>query len=550
MNKTLDILLAQVNMTVGAIHANAETISTIVQAKQSSHDVLLFPELALTGYPPEDLLLRPEFHRQVEEALQGLAKQVGDCHVILGHPLFENDRCYNAASVLHRGQIIARYRKQKLPNYGVFDERRYFTPGPETACILTINGYKLGLCICEDLWQTGPVEALLAEGADGLLCLNASPFDYEKYERRVELLSSYARQGLAVFYVNLIGGQDELLFDGQSLAFDNKGNLCARLPAFKETTQSVSFNKDQVTGPMEPLMDPTALLYEALVCAVRDYVNKNRFPGVLLGLSGGIDSALTLAIAADALGSSRVHAVLMPSRYTADMSVADAQRQLQAMQVSGTVIPIEPAFQSLLSILAPSFEGLPTDTTEENLQARIRGMLLMALSNKTGNMVLVTSNKSETAVGYATLYGDMAGGFAVLKDVLKTRVYELAAYRNSLSAIIPQRVITRAPSAELAPNQTDQDSLPDYATLDAIIQDYMENNLDAETIIHKGFDPAIVHRVIQLIQRNEYKRRQAAPGPKVSPRAFGREWRYPITNGYEQRPEQNRFEKARFTSSG
>ncbi|QRN03354.1 NAD+ synthase [Legionella sp. MW5194] len=539
MNKTLDILLAQVNMTVGAIHANAETISAIVQSRQSTHDVLLFPELALTGYPPEDLLLRPEFHRQVEDALQALAKQVGDCHVILGHPLLEHGLCFNAASVLHRGQIIARYRKQKLPNYGVFDERRYFTPGSETACILTINGYKLGVCICEDLWQTGPVEAILAKGADGLLCLNASPFDYEKYARRVELLSAYARQGLAVFYVNLTGGQDELLFDGQSLAFDNKGNLCARLPAFKETTESISLHRDRVTGPIEPLMDPTALLYEALVCAVRDYVNKNHFPGVLLGLSGGIDSALTLAIATDALGASRVHAVLMPSRYTADMSVTDAQRQLQAMQVSGTVLPIEPAFQSLLATLDPAFEGLPVDTTEENLQARIRGMLLMALSNKTGNMVLVTSNKSETAVGYATLYGDMAGGFAVLKDVLKTRVYELAAYRNSLSDIIPKRVITRAPSAELAPNQTDQDSLPDYAILDAIIQDYMENNLDAETIIQKGFNPAVVHRVIQLIQRNEYKRRQAAPGPKVSPRAFGREWRYPITNGYPQRPEQN-----------
>lgn len=538
MNNTLDILFAQVNMTVGAIDANAQTIVTLIQTQQSSHDILLFPELALTGYPPEDLLLRPDFHRQVDEALQRLAREVGDCHVILGHPLLENGACFNAASVLHRGQIIARYCKQKLPNYGVFDERRYFTPGPDTACILNINGYKLGLCICEDLWQPGPVEAILAQGADGMLCLNASPFDDEKYERRVELLSAYARQGLAVFYVNLIGAQDELLFDGQSLAFDNHGNLCARLPAFKEATESIAFNKDQVSGPLEPLMHSTALLYEALVCSVRDYVNKNRFPGVLLGLSGGIDSALTLAIAADALGASRVHAVLMPSRYTAGMSVSDAEQQLQAMQVSGTVIPIEPAFQSLLSLVAPAFHGLPADTTEENLQARIRGVLLMALSNKTGNMVLVTSNKSETAVGYATLYGDMAGGFAVLKDVLKTQVYELAAYRNSLSDIIPQRVIARPPSAELAPNQTDQDSLPDYPTLDAIIQDYMVNNLDAETIIHKGFAPAVVHRVIQLIQRNEYKRRQAAPGPKVSPRAFGREWRYPITNGFMQRPEK------------
>ena len=532
MTAKLTILFAQINLKVGAITENLAKILAIIKENQSSHDLILFPELSLTGYPPEDLLFRTAMYGQIEQGLQAIAKVTSDCHIVIGHPVLENGQCYNAASIFYQGELQKCYRKQELPNEGVFDELRYFESGAAKPCLINIKGYRLGLCICEDIWQSAPIQQIITAGADALLCINASPFDYKKPQRRHQLLSEQAKKGLAIFYVNLIGGQDELIFDGQSLAYDKKGLLCARLPAFVESLQTITLCGDDIQGPVQPLLNTEAMIYQALVCATRDYVEKNGFPGVLLGLSGGIDSALTLAIAVDALGANRVHAVLMPSRYTANMSVDDAHQQLAAMKVASSTLSIEPAFNSMLNTLAPSFSGLPADTTEENLQARIRGMLLMALSNKTGNMVLTTSNKSETAVGYSTLYGDMAGGFAVLKDVLKTQVYQLAHYRNSISAIIPERVITRAPSAELAPNQTDQDSLPDYAILDSIIQHYMEENLDTKAIIQQGFLPEDVTRVIQLIKRNEYKRRQAAPGPKISPRAFGRDWRYPITSGY------------------
>lgn len=374
---------------------------------------------------------------------------------------------------------------------------------------------------------------LIEQGISVLLVLNASPFDITKYPRREALLKSYAKQGLSIIYVNQVGGQDELLFDGQSLAIDQEGVICARSPAFKEDLGTVTFENKKITGTIAPQLSQEALLYEALVCGTRDYVNKNNFPGVLLGLSGGIDSALTLAIAADALGAERVHAVLMPSRYTAEISYEDALKQLKKMGVSHSLLSIEPGFDALLATLEPEFKGLAADTTEENIQARIRGILLMALSNKTGKMVLTTSNKSESAVGYATLYGDMAGGFAVLKDVLKTQVYALARYRNTMTEIIPERVITRAPSAELRANQTDQDSLPDYDILDAIIVAYVEKNLSRAEIIQQGFKPDDVNKVVSLIKRNEYKRRQSAPGSKVSAIAFGKDWRYPITNGFK-----------------
>jgi NAD+ synthase (glutamine-hydrolysing) len=373
------------------------------------------------------------------------------------------------------------------------------------------------------------VDQIIAAGASTVICLNASPFDYEKYARREVLLRNYAERGLSLIYVNLVGGQDELVFDGLSVAMDQQGVIQARAPTFKEALHTVTIQGQSLSGEISPLLSQEALIYEALVYATRDYVQKNRFPGVLIGLSGGIDSALTLAIAVDALGAENVHAVMMPSRYTASMSGEDAEKQLQTLQVKHSTLSIEPAFNALLTTLTPEFEGMKADITEENLQARIRGVLLMALSNKMGKMVLTTSNKSETAVGYATLYGDMAGGFSVLKDVLKTQVYALARYRNTLSPVIPERVITRPPSAELAPNQTDQDSLPDYAILDAIIRGYMEQNRSAMDLIEAGFAAETVHAVIQRITRNEYKRRQAAPGIKVSPRAFDRDWRYPIT---------------------
>ncbi|KGP63435.1 NAD synthetase [Legionella norrlandica] len=533
MNVPLTVLMAQINPTVGAIESNANKIIDVIKSHQSHHDVIIFSELTLSGYPAEDLLFRKEYHHKIMRNLKNIQEVTKDCYVIVGHPKMHKEDCYNSFSIFHQGQTIKEYHKQKLPNYGVFDEVRYFTPGPKDPCIISVKNYKLGICICEDLWQKGPVDELLKNGISVLLSLNASPFDYQKYLLRQDLLESYAQQGVSIVYVNQIGGQDELLFDGQSLAMDNQGVIRALAPAFEESLCTVQISNTRVTGPITPYLTKEALIYKALVCGTRDYVKKNNFPGVLLGLSGGIDSALTLAIAVDALGAEQVHAVLMPSRYTASISNEDALAQLKNLKVKHTTIPIEPVFQSMIKTLHPIFKNSSPDITEENIQARIRGMLLMALSNKTGRMVLTTSNKSETAVGYATLYGDMAGGFAVLKDVLKTQVYELVKYRNEISPVIPERVITRPPSAELKPNQTDQDSLPDYSILDAIIMAYMEQNLSPSEIINKGFEPQTVNKVIQLIKRNEYKRRQAAPGIKISNLAFGKDWRYPITNGFK-----------------
>jgi NAD+ synthase (glutamine-hydrolysing) len=532
MQSLLNVLMAQINPTVGAIESNRDKIIAIIKDQQAQHDVILFPELALTGYPPEDLLFRKEFHQTITDNLKLIQDATENCHVIIGHPKRNQEYCYNSASIFYKRQKVHEYHKQNLPNYDVFDEARYFTPGKKDPCIIKIHHYKIGVIICEDLWHPGPAEDLIHEGISVLMIMNASPFDYDKYSRREKLLKSYAQQGITIIYVNQIGGQDELLFDGQSMAIDKTGIVCVRSPAFEEDLCRVQVSPDKVTGPITPLLTREALIYKALVLGTKDYVRKNHFPGVLLGLSGGIDSALTLAIAVDAIGEKQVHAVMMPSQFTASMSNEDAMQQINTLQVSHSTLAIEPIYKTILSTLDPIFKGLPVDTTEENIQARIRGMLLMALSNKTGKMVLTTSNKSETAVGYATLYGDMAGGFAVLKDVLKTQVYALAHYRNSISAVIPERVISRAPSAELKANQTDQDSLPDYSVLDAIIAAYMEDDLSAAEIIKQGFNPEEVNKVIRLIKHNEYKRRQAAPGIKISPTAFGKDWRYPISNGF------------------
>lgn len=532
MSQTLSILMAQINPTVGAIAENTAKIIHIIQQNTSHHDLIIFPELTLTGYPPEDLLFRKKIFFQIQAALKEIKENTTDCYVIIGHPTFEKDKCFNSASVIFQQKTIVTYHKQLLPNYGVFDEQRYFVSGEATPCIFRIKNYRVGLCICQDIWDKGPVDQIINQGADILVCINASPFEENKYAARDNILRAWAKHDLAIVYVNQVGGQDDIVFDGQSVVLDNTGNVCARSPAFIEDLHTVNIHGKKIEGNITPLLSREALIYQALLCGLRDYVNKNNFPGVLLGLSGGIDSALVLALAVDALGASRVLAVLMPSRYTAGMSGEDAKQQAEAMQVSHITLSIEPAFKALLTTLAPCFQGLAPDTTEENLQARIRGVLLMALSNKSGNMLLCTSNKSETAVGYSTLYGDMAGGFAVLKDVLKTTVYALAHYRNTLSPVIPQRVLTRAPSAELAANQTDQDSLPDYAVLDSIITAYMEDNLGADEIIAKGYKAEDVMKVIKLIKRNEYKRRQAPPGVKISSRAFGRDWRHPITSGF------------------
>lgn len=533
MQPTISLLMAQINPTVGAITENLNDIIQIIKTNQEQYDVIVFPELAITGYPPEDLLFRDTFYEQTEAALLEIQSATENCHVVIGHPWREGELRYNSASVFSNQKRIALYHKQCLPNYGVFDEKRYFTPGKPHACTFTVNHKTLGLCICEDIWHDAPTMNLIQAGTDILICINASPFDLNKYEQREALLAAHAQRGLTIVYVNQVGGQDELVFDGQSLVIDQNKTIKVRAPAFVEQLEPVFIYEQQIKGHITPLLQKYALIYQALMCGLRDYVKKNKFPGVLLGLSGGIDSALTLAIAVDTLGADRVHAVMMPSRFTADISKIDAEAELTHLNVHATTLPIEPLFNLYLDTLAPVFAGKAPDTTEENLQARIRGVLLMALSNKSGFMLLTTSNKSETAVGYSTLYGDMAGGFSVLKDIYKTTVYQLAHYRNSLSPVIPERVITRPPSAELAANQTDQDSLPDYATLDAIISAYMEHNASAKDIIQQGYAPETVNRVIQLISRNEYKRRQAAPGIKITTRLFGRDWRYPITSGFK-----------------
>jgi NAD+ synthase (glutamine-hydrolysing) len=533
MQQSLTILSAQINPHVGALAHNRDHIINIIKTQQKTHDVIVFPELALTGYPPEDLLFRDEFHDEITACLEQIRNMVQDCYVLIGHPLLEGDCCYNALSILHQGTTKNIYYKQKLPNYGVFDEARYFTPGPEKSCVFEVQGQKIGVCLCEDIWQEGPVGALIQQGISLLIACNASPFDDEKYPLREALLKTHAQQGILVLYVNQVAGQDELLFDGQSLAMDTTGTVCARSPAFEEDLCTIHIKQKHINGPITPLLEHDALIYKALVFGTREYVRKNQFPGVLLGLSGGIDSALTLCIAVDALGPENVQAVLMPSRYSASISYHDAMEQITLLGVQHTILSIEPAFEAILSTLESEFSDKDIDTTEENIQARIRGLLLMALSNKSGKMVLTTSNKSETAIGYSTLYGDMAGGFAVLKDVLKTQVYALAHYRNAQSKAIPARVITRAPSAELKPNQTDQDNLPDYAVLDAIIVAFMQHHATIEELIQQGFEKTIIKHVLKLIKRNEYKRHQAPPGIKISPTAFGRDWRYPITNGFD-----------------
>lgn len=534
MVQTLPILIAQINPMVGAIKANLQEITEIILAHQQNHALIVFPELALCGYPPEDLLLEDDFQQNIQHALDTIQSLVSTAYIIVGHPSIVDNIRYNSFSVFHQGRRHNLYHKQKLPNYGVFDERRYFNPGKGDPCVLTVNGYRIGLCICEDLWQQGPGQALIEKSIDVLVSINASPYDYLKQNQRETLMRYYASQGPTIVYVNMVGGQDELVFDGQSFVMNQAGEIVARLPAFKALTQSINLFSAQ-PFPVTPLLPEEASIYQALVLGLRDFIDKNRMLGVLVGLSGGIDSALTLCIAVDALGPSRVTAVMMPSRYTLPISNTDALEQIQTLQIQSHTLSIEGLFSKALETLAKPFENLAVDKTEENIQARLRGLLLMALSNKTGYLVLTTSNKSELAVGYATLYGDMAGGYSVLKDVYKTQVYRLANYRNQISAVIPQRVIDRAPSAELAANQKDSDSLPDYETLDAILQLYVEKKCPVEEIVQAGFDKTLVERIIFLIKRAEFKRRQAAPGPKISLLAFGRDWRYPLTS---ENPEQ------------
>ena len=534
---SLKIAIAQINATVGDFAGNRKRILDFAErARQQGADLLLTPELALCGYPPEDLLLRDDFCAACDRELDTLAaSQPGTdgIAILVGHPEKRGLHCYNAATLINEGRRVATYYKQRLPSYEVFDEERYFDSGDDP-CVLTLKGVRCGVNICADVWEAGAADLARQAGAEILLVLNASPYHIGKRERRTEVLRQRtASTGLPVVYANLAGGQDELVFDGGSFVLDSQGALCCQWAQFEEALGIVDFVDGQPQpGPIVPAPCLEAEVYQALLLGVRDYLGKNGFPGAIIGLSGGIDSALTLCIAVDALGADKVRAVMMPSPYTAEISLSDSREMVRLLGVRYDEIAIEPAMQTLGSMLDKQFAGLPTDTTEENLQARIRGMILMAISNKTGSLVLTTGNKSEMAVGYCTLYGDMAGGFAVIKDIAKTLVYRLARWRNTVAYAIPERIINRPPSAELKPDQTDQDSLPPYEVLDAIVEAYMEKDLSPREIIARGHAEADVRRVVHLLKISEYKRRQAPVGIRVTQRGFGKDWRYPITNRY------------------
>jgi NAD+ synthase (glutamine-hydrolysing) len=531
----MKIAIAQINCTVGDLVGNTAKIAEYLQlAKEQGADILLTPELSLCGYPPEDLLLRDGFYSACDKALRELAKKVHGITVIVGHPDKVGESCYNAASILREGEIIATYHKHSLPNHSVFDEERYFAHGNEP-CLLEMEGVKFGIIICADIWHEHAADLAKEAGAEVLLVLNASPYHFNKQATRYETIRErIGDTGLAVVYANMVGGQDELVFDGASFVMDHQGKLTHQLPAFDEVLGMVELQDGKlIRGTCANVEKDEGSIYRALCLGVRDYILKNKFPGVLLGLSGGIDSALTLAVAVDALGADMVRAVMMPSPYTAQMSIDDSREMIKLLGVRYEELDIQPAFAALEATLSPLFKGLPSDTAEENLQARIRGTLLMALSNKTGSLVLTTGNKSEMTVGYATLYGDMAGGFAVLKDVSKTWVYRLSNYRNSKGRVIPERIITRPPSAELKPDQTDQDNLPPYDVLDAIMTGYVERNMNIGEIIAEGYSEADVQRVVKLVRIAEYKRRQAPVGVRITDRGFGKDWRYPITVRYQ-----------------
>jgi NAD+ synthase (glutamine-hydrolysing) len=555
---TLKLCVAQLNFFVGDLDGNVRKIvDAAQQAYAQGARLLLTPELSLCGYAAEDLFLRPAFIAACDDALLKLASQLAGLKgmaVVVGHPSGSDTRTrsvstqsrFNMASVLRDGQVIARYAKQQLPNYQVFDERRYFSPG-EGDCVFEAgegaDRVRVGLLICEDAWFEAPAQRAKEAGAEVLAVINASPFHIGKgYEREAVMAQRVQATGLPLVYAHLVGGQDEVVFEGHSFALNGDATLAARAPSFKEDIFALQLVRDAVglslNGAIEPVRSPEADLWDALVLGVRDYIGKNGFPGVLLGLSGGIDSALVLAVAVDALGSSKVRTVMMPSPYTADISWLDARAMAERMGVCYDEISIVPEFEAFKTSLARDFAGLEQDTTEENIQARIRGTLLMALSNKFGSIVLTTGNKSEMATGYCTLYGDMAGGFAVIKDLAKTQVFKLARWRNANNPYgtcanpIPERIITRPPSAELRPDQTDQDSLPPYEILDAILERYMENDESIESLIADGFTKADVEKVTRLIKINEYKRRQSPVGIRVTHRSFGKDWRYPITNRF------------------
>ncbi len=540
MTKNFGVALAQLNLVVGDLPGNQHRMT---QAAVFARDTLecrfiVFPELAICGYPPEDLLQRRAFVSDCESVLNNLVHAVPGIAMIVGHPHRTRDGLFNAASLIDDGAIVATYHKHHLPNYGIFDEKRYFSNGENTS-VVVVDGIAVGMTICEDVWEDGPVERAVANGAQIIFTLNGSPFDTSKIAyRENEIVAARSKKnGVSIVYVNLVGGQDELVFDGGSLVSDERGKVRLRAKHFEETIEAARFRCGEkvefLTGSIVPNPDPVASIYRAITLGVRDYVHKNGFQGAVVGLSGGIDSALTLAILADAIGAENVEAILMPSRYTQQLSIDDAVAQAEALGVKWSLISIEPIFEAFLAQLKPKFEGQAVDVTEENIQARCRGTLLMAISNKSNSIVITTGNKSEVAVGYCTLYGDMVGGFSAIKDVPKMLVYKLAKYRNEeYGQVIPQRVFDRPPTAELAPDQKDSDSLPPYDELDAILEAYVENGRSIEAIVEMGFEFDTVSRVAKMVNRNEYKRQQAPPGVRITTRAFGRDRRYPITSKY------------------
>jgi NAD+ synthase (glutamine-hydrolysing) len=544
-NQKLRIALGQLNLLVGDVAGNAQRIVTAAEraCSELDTDLLVLPELTLSGYPPEDLLFHRGFRVAIESGLAKIKTARASCGFLVGFPEYAGSQIFNSAALIEAGEVRATHRKSCLPNYKVFDEKRYFKPGGQ-ATVVDYRGFRIGVLVCEDIWEPEPAQLARSAGAEMFVVLNASPYEIHKQRNREDIVGRCVKDlGLPVVYVNMLGGQDELVFDGNSFVMDGAGQIVMRAPPFEEGLYPVEF--ERVNGAVRPV--PTTVapelgdaesVYRALVLGVRDYVGKHGFPGVVMGLSGGIDSALTLAIAVDALGRERVHAVMMPSPYTSAMSLDDARAQAELLGVKYSVLPIGEMMKATEATLAGEFAGRKPDTTEENIQSRCRMLLLMGISNKTGKMLLTTGNKSEMAVGYATLYGDMAGGFAPIKDCSKLLVYRLAEYRNSLpngaTPVIPRRVIDRPPSAELRPDQKDSDSLPPYEVLDPILEAFIEQDLSVDEIVARGFDRPTVSRVLDLVKRNEYKRRQAPPGVRVSRRAFGRDWRYPITSGYRR----------------
>ena len=539
MKNKISIVLAQLDLAVGDISGNTKLIIDSCEKAKNQHnaDLIIFPELSISGYPPEDLLLHSGFKRRINDALNSIKDEVAGISALIGFPDYNDDSIYNACAVFRDKEEIVKYRKEALPNYSVFDEKRYFT-SDEQPTVFELKGKKIGINICEDIWHKSAAMKAKESGADLIIVINGSPYEKDGQSKRENIVKQRALQtDLPIVYLNMIGGQDELVFDGSSFIMSKNGEIKYRATSFEESMDLFEF--ELINNECVPIKSNISSklrveesVYKALVRGTKDYIEKHKFSGVVMGLSGGIDSALTLSIACDAIGSDKVRAVMMPYLFTSAMSLEDAQCQADTLNIKYDILPISSLYDSTVDLLQPIFLNSEKDSTEENIQSRARGLLLMAISNKTGLMLLTTGNKSEMAVGYATLYGDMAGGFAPIKDCTKTMVKKLAKYRNTISEVIPNRVIEREPSAELRENQHDSDSLPPYDVLDPILEAFIEEDLSVEEIVERGFERETVTSILEMVKRNEYKRRQAPPGVRISNRAFGRDWRYPITSGY------------------